>query len=111
MAWEDGHRKVIVETDSLLLVQRMFADSITMGCSNLIHVCRCLTNKERDVRIAHLYREYDHAADFMASEALKFECGLRIVFVPPAGIVEALQQDLVGVAWAHRAPVHNIISM
>ncbi|KAK3204896.1 hypothetical protein Dsin_018942 [Dipteronia sinensis] len=67
LAWRSGYRNILVETDSLCMVQLLAKDipvnhplfSIASGCSALINLdWRCL--------VSHVYREGNKVADGMA---------------------------------------------
>ena len=105
LAWSSGYQNVLVETDSLCMVQLLAKDipvnhplfSIASGCSALINLdWRCL--------ISHVYREGNRVADGMARLGYGMEPGLQIFEAPPPDIWLIFQDDWKGCALSRACP-------
>ncbi|KAK1576670.1 hypothetical protein Q3G72_015680 [Acer saccharum] len=84
LAWSSGSQNVLVETDSLCMVQLLAKDipvnhlmfSMASGCSALINLdWRCL--------VSHVYRERNKVVDGLARLGHGMEPGLHIFEGPP----------------------------
>ncbi|XP_038687586.1 uncharacterized protein LOC119986972 [Tripterygium wilfordii] len=103
LAWQNGFRKVFLETDSLVV-----ASWLQDGCvpnipiSNLIYKCCDLLKKDWEVNICHVLREGNRCADLLANLALKHDRGVLVLHQPPVDIIEMLREDVIGVSWPIR---------
>ncbi|XP_038688673.1 uncharacterized protein LOC119987842 [Tripterygium wilfordii] len=103
LAWEEGFRQVILETDSYMVADWLNKQSVPkLSLSNLISVCRKLVHQAWEVKAIHVYRERNRVTDFLASESLNHGNGLTILQHPIVGIQGLLWEDFIGVAWPRR---------
>ena len=99
MAWKTGHRQVIVETDSLCLVQLLAQElpvnhplfSIIQGCSELISADWCCVVK-------HVYREGNRLADSLARLGHGLTSGIQYFEALPFEVYLFFQDDWKGLA-------------
>lgn len=46
------------------------------------------------IKVSHIYREQNRAADYLAMKAIKYERGSRIIQEPPAKLNEIIEEDM-----------------
>lgn len=99
LAWVLGFRKVLVETDSLL-VKNLIGKKLKLCHPLFSLVVQCQGSICRDwiVQFRHIYREANHVADFLASFALSFPLGFHVLESPPVGSSSLLFDDARGVS-------------
>nr|WMB96843.1 reverse transcriptase [Solanum melongena]WMB97160.1 reverse transcriptase [Solanum aethiopicum] len=99
LAWSQGYRKVILESDSLVAVSKILQplkDSDPLF--SIIHACKELLHRNWSVSIVHVYREANTCADRMANLAHKGPFDLSLLLQPPSYLAPYLQEDLLGVS-------------
>ncbi|GLT67934.1 hypothetical protein SLA2020_402070 [Shorea laevis] len=98
LAWNMGFRHVIVETDSLLVVQKLQSSS-TAITSLTYWVQRCKSLMERDWTcvIRHVFREQNFCADAMASQFYHLGGGFLYFDQLPDVVRSLLQEDNLGI--------------
>ena len=106
IAWSEGHRKVLLEMDSAIAVkwinERLQPTSLM---ANLFARCFHLIGRNWVVRVVHIYREQNRAADFVASAAIQHGKGLVIYDDPLVDIQYIISEDRKGVSWAREIPI------
>ena len=66
-AWRKGHRRILLQTDSLLAVTWLNNSSdFPVESANLVSDCRWLLRQEWEVRVEHIWREANGCADLLA---------------------------------------------
>ncbi|KAH1089529.1 hypothetical protein J1N35_016786 [Gossypium stocksii] len=95
LAWERGYRRVELASDNGVLIE-----SITPGCAadgNLVELrlLSQLLRRNWSVRLRHVRRTANRAADHMAKLAGAVE-QMRVFVQPPGSILNILEQDISG---------------
>ena len=99
LAWELGIRSVILEVDNSCVVNIIQGQtSCPLQSLSLIHEIKSLLNKDWMVQVAHIYREANYCADYLANVAIQSSLGCVYLDRPPSGIQNLLFNDMVGVA-------------
>lgn len=99
LAWERGYRKVVIESDSEVAVQKFHQPvAVRDPFYHVLVRSRRLLQQEWYCWVNHVYREANLCADFMANLALSGGRELSLYADPPMGIGRLLQDDLIGVA-------------
>ena len=66
-AWDNGHRRVCLQTDSLLATKWLNNNVVySMEFSNLILDCGWLLNRDREAHVEHVWREANSCVDLLA---------------------------------------------
>ena len=103
--WKAGFRRVIVESDSLMLVNLIIADSPTNHpLFNIIHECRSLLKGNWNCKVQHVYRESNMVADRLAYLGHSLEMGTTVFEAPPLQISDCLDYDLSGAVSSRIVP-------
>ncbi|KAK8658742.1 hypothetical protein V6N13_036939 [Hibiscus sabdariffa] len=92
-AWDAGFQRVTVESDNkeaICIINRM---SLTLDCSVLVQSIQALMQRDWLVKVCHVPREENAAADKLV--ALGKGCGLdgRIFVVPPGAVASIVEHD------------------
>ncbi|KAG5249134.1 non-LTR retroelement reverse transcriptase [Salix suchowensis] len=100
LTWDRGYRKVILESDSSVVVGLMNGDKVSMdrNCT-LIMKIRDMLDKAWEVRTVHIYREANCVADWLANYGLSRDVIDRqfdVLTDPPSGLYTLLYYDLIG---------------
>ncbi|KAF7823498.1 putative reverse transcriptase [Senna tora] len=94
LAWNLGHRRVIVEADSLVVVNMMKQGcSASHPCSPLVQRAHTWINRDWHIWIQHSFREGNRVVDRLAAEGHKLPIGVHILVDPPDFIVDLLLED------------------
>ncbi|KAF7823493.1 ribonuclease H [Senna tora] len=94
LAWNLGHRRVIVEADSLVAVNMIKQGcSASHPCSSLVQRAHTWINRDWHIFIQHSFREGNRVADRLAAEGHKLPIGVHILVDPPDFIVDLLLED------------------
>ena len=100
LAWSLGLKKVILEVDSLLVVNWLKKVSdCDSNQANLIHICLDFLQRDWEVQISQIFRERNQLADHLANKALQMERGIQILTNALANVFQLMRNDIVGVAW------------
>ncbi|WCJ23870.1 Polynucleotidyl transferase ribonuclease H-like superfamily protein [Euphorbia peplus] len=100
IARKKGFDKVIIAMDSQIVVRMINDDTFSQHCfAWLLRKCQELIRGVWEVRIVHVYREGNRAADWLANFAGLLSLGHHEFDVPPAGIQDILVADCSGVSF------------
>ncbi|CAN1849082.1 Putative ribonuclease H protein At1g65750 [Linum perenne] len=107
-AWNGGHRKVLVQTDSLAAVLLLRAAESPTHC-HLSKVSSIRERLERDwqVDIRHIYREANGAADYLANLGHNFDLGTHLVPSSDCNLGYFLRKDCMRIAEFRSIPIIN----
>lgn len=98
LAWQAGHKKLVIGIDSEVVVKWLNKDEIPSSpIGNLISICMNLIARNLKFRINKVYIEQNRAADFLATEALKYDREFKIVIIPPACLQDIIEKDKTGI--------------
>ena len=98
MAWNMGLDKIILESDSTVLVELLNRrNEAVVKDRNLLISCMNLVKKDWQLIISHVYREGNRSADWMANFSLKHEQGVSLHESPPTEVENILVDDASGV--------------
>ena len=97
MAWQQGHRKVLLEVDSTAAVALIHKslDGKHPYSSVIVRVQE-LMRRDWQVLIKHNYRESNRAADFLAARGHLLDLGVCFYLSYPLGLGDILIDDLAG---------------
>ncbi|PRQ50066.1 putative ribonuclease H-like domain-containing protein [Rosa chinensis] len=88
-----------VESDSACLVQLLQSDAIELHpLGTILMNCKQLLNQFDACQIRHIHREGNMVADILAKESIHHSAGICTFTSPPALVVEAVLDDILGVA-------------
>lgn len=96
MAWENNHRKVIVETDSTMVVSLMSLEAPNLRCE-LTRQCREMIGKEWTCQVKHIFREANVCADRLAHLSYELGEGLHMFHNVPHQIAIYFNNDLMDI--------------
>ncbi|KAK9749278.1 hypothetical protein RND81_02G114800 [Saponaria officinalis] len=106
LAKQMGHNRVIVQTDSLTLVNLLQQTDHHCSYFHLLQLCKEVFKSDQwRVEVVHVYREANSCADWLANLDIDQMEHLKILEEPPQCLQYLLQQDLTGVAWPRSVPV------
>ncbi|CAI0450237.1 unnamed protein product [Linum tenue] len=96
LAWEQGARKVLLQTDSV--TAKALIDSATEQHMHYTQVAEIRRRLDRDwtVRIDHVFREANFAADHLASIGHSHPVGVHVMDRPTTSLLYWLFFDRVG---------------
>ncbi|GKV09776.1 hypothetical protein SLEP1_g21225 [Rubroshorea leprosula] len=98
LAWNMGFRHIIVETDSLLAVQKLQSSSTTItSLTYWVQRCKSLMERNWTCVIRHVFREQNVCADAMASQFYHLRGSFLYFEQPPDVVRSLLQEDNLGV--------------
>ena len=110
VAWNGGHKTVIVSVDSEVVVHLLEGDPPTN--SPYIHIIRkcnaLIRNREWEVKVEHCYREANRAADWLANFGVSLEVKFELIEAVPKDLRAVLLEDLGGVSWPRMAPAKRM---
>lgn len=106
LVWNKGHRRVVLELDSMVVVNSLLGDlNPSSPYFHIIRRCQELVrNKEWRVVVQHCYREANRAADWLANYGVGLSPKLVIMEAAPPGLRTVLLEDLSGVALLRLVP-------
>ena len=106
IAWNGGHRKVLLSVDSEVVVKWLCSDLSTPSpFIHLVRRCKALVDRgEWEVRVSHCYREANRAADWLANYGVSSAQKLVIFEAVPRDLRAVLLEDLGGLALARMVP-------
>jgi ribonuclease HI len=100
LAWSKGFRKIILESDSFLVVDLITNDKVIIDENyNLIMQARYFLAKDWNIQVIHVYRKTNSATDWLANYGLTRSCFDRFSNFfndPPVGFYYNLYYDLIG---------------
>ncbi|CAN1777552.1 Putative ribonuclease H protein At1g65750 [Linum perenne] len=97
-AWEAGHQKVAVQTDSQVALDLLWSPSEpTHQHAEEIHTLRHLISRDWEVSFSHVYREGNHAADFLANIGHSLPFGFHLFPTSDCNLGFMLRQDCMGI--------------
>lgn len=109
IAWNGGHKKVLVSIDSEVVVNMLVKEIPTN--SPYVHIVReCkafMVRQEWEVVVEHCYREANGAADWLANLGVNLDQKLLILESIPSELREILREDLSGVARPRMVPTYS----
>ena len=92
----------MVECDNQCLIKMILGEAEThSGDMPLINAINSFLTQDWEIKICHVYREANRAADWLAAFASQFPIGLKMIDQAPDGIKDILQQDYIGVFMHH----------
>ncbi|CAN1325899.1 Putative ribonuclease H protein At1g65750, partial [Linum perenne] len=97
LAWDNGIRKLCIQTDSRAAVAILEKDDLHgHRHSALVEQFRALKGRAWDVSIKHIYREANNAADYLANFGHHLDLGFHVFSSPVSPLLYWLRYDLVG---------------
>ena len=98
--WEKGFRKVVLESDSSVVVEIIMRDKMSMNRNyNLIMQIKGLLGRDWEVKTLHVYREANCVAVWLANYGLTRDLVDKesdVLTEPPAGLYTLSYYDLIG---------------
>ncbi|CAN1825720.1 Putative ribonuclease H protein At1g65750 [Linum perenne] len=99
LAWKEGVRQVELQVDSLAIVQLIEAPGDPQHQHSMeVRDVKDLLSRDWDVRIWHVYREANHAADHLASTGFKFPLDIHSVSPSDVNLGYFLRYDCFGIS-------------
>ena len=100
-AWKRNVKKLILELDSLLVVQliKNGPKSINVAISIIMKIRRMLSFAWK-VRIQHVMREGNRAADALTNIRVRMQLGYHELDCAPTNVFDIIMQDIVGVSFS-----------
>ena len=100
LAWDMGKRMVILETDSQCVAKMISNEENSINAhSTILQAIETLLKREWSVKIQHVFRKANYAADFLASEAYLGPLGCQRLQQMPPGLKEWIDHDCKGVSY------------
>ncbi|CAI9113041.1 OLC1v1013568C1 [Oldenlandia corymbosa var. corymbosa] len=105
LAWDKGYRKLEAEVDNESVVRLVLAKEPNSGVHlEILHAIKELMSRSWEVKLAHVHREKNFAADYMAALAVSNPPGLHRMDFPPSRV----RNWLFHIGVAH--PINVIVS-
>lgn len=98
LAWNEGYRRVILETDSLTRVNLIKEGSEDSPYANIIHTIRQWLSKDWDCELVHTWREGNACADCLAKWSHQHKAGITLWNKPPDLVKQLFNDDVRRVA-------------
>ncbi|CAN1157810.1 Putative ribonuclease H protein At1g65750 [Linum perenne] len=99
LAWNAGYKKIIVQTDSQVAVQLLTDESSTNHHHGLeISQFKEFNARSWEIRIQHIYREGNRAADFLASIGHQRPIGIHSIPTSDCNLGFHLLYDALGIS-------------
>ena len=99
LAWALDFHQIILEMDSSSAISLLHScNRSNHPYSSLIDKVKQIIDRNWTVRIVHVYREANRAADLMASKGHSLSLGLHVYCIPPMDLKAVLDEDCRGVA-------------
>ncbi|CAN1130050.1 Putative ribonuclease H protein At1g65750, partial [Linum perenne] len=99
LAWNAGYKKIIVQTDSQVAVQLLTDDSSTNHHHGLeVTQFKEFNARSWEIRIQHIYREGNRAADFLASIGHQRPIGIHSTPTSNCNLGFHLLYDVLGIS-------------
>ncbi|XP_050222138.1 uncharacterized protein LOC126672232 [Mercurialis annua] len=99
LAWNLGCRRVILEVDNKMVVEKVNSNEMAGHHSNLLCAVRALIARNWEVKVQHVYREANNAADHLASKGHGDLSGLVVHESIPSSLVSWILHDMHGTAY------------
>ncbi|OMO68562.1 reverse transcriptase [Corchorus capsularis] len=97
--WDAGYRLVIVESDSLVAVNKIMQPPMSQDpMFQVIHRCRELLQRDWQCFLVHTYREANMCADFLVSWAYQGSFDVTILDHPPGVLHHFIEEDIWGMS-------------
>lgn len=97
MAWTRGFRKVILESDSKLVVTQLTSQQLgTYGRNLWEEKCRELINRNWDCQLSWVYREANTCADRLATMGMHLDKNIVVYDMIPDQLRTCYESDLAG---------------
>lgn len=105
-AWDQGFRRVCLETNSNLAIQ-LLDKPVEQGhpLSSLVVMARSFLRRDWDIQFCHVYREANRVADDLASFAFSFLLGVFSLGVAPDRVIPLLSDDVSGKSFVRLVPL------
>ncbi|EOY04279.1 Non-LTR retroelement reverse transcriptase-like [Theobroma cacao] len=101
LCWDKGFRKVQVESDSLLAVQKISNQSLQPEQNaGLLKCIKELFQRFWNCTLTHIHREANQCADWMATHHENLLLKLHIMDSPPSSISAILLADSISIFWS-----------
>ncbi|XP_019157572.1 PREDICTED: uncharacterized protein LOC109154167 [Ipomoea nil] len=99
-AWKRGLRRLEVQCDSEDAINWIRGVTTTNDpMLNYVDKCKRLLTKQWDVRLLHVLREKNMAADAMTKEARAYMGTFGDIQIPPTSVVHRIEEDCIGRTW------------
>lgn len=98
LAWANGYRKVILESDSAVGLALIKEIEPTSPYYNLVRQIKEWMSKKWDCQLKHVWREGNRSADFLAKAGIRDQNAEGILQEPPGALREILGADILGVS-------------
>jgi ribonuclease HI len=100
---EKGYQKIVIETDSVTVVDLMVKGCPpNHPCASIVSRINRLRMQEREIIFQHTYRQANQVANWFAGYSLSLPTGIHSFTSPPPGCTNLLWQDCVGVYFNRR---------
>ncbi|XP_028782034.1 TMV resistance protein N-like [Neltuma alba] len=94
LAWDGGHRQVILESDSSSVLELISTHPDEHHDDfRLLKEIREMLDRDWEVQLQHVSRMHNRAADFLAKEGLKAISGFHLVVPAPVNLLPILDSD------------------
>ncbi|CAN1744714.1 Putative ribonuclease H protein At1g65750 [Linum perenne] len=99
-AWEAGHRKLEVQIDSQAVVAILSDTNLQITHSHALEVLEFQEWLKRDweVKLSHVYREANHAADHLASRGHTVTRGCHLIDPTDGSLAYFIRYDCMGIS-------------
>ncbi|XP_028781415.1 uncharacterized protein LOC114737630 [Neltuma alba] len=94
IAWDDGHRNVILESGATNVIELLNVEpKVCHADYNVLQEVRTLLSRNWNVRLGYVNRECNKAADFLAKRGLEAMQGFHFVTNVPSELASILNLD------------------
>ncbi|KAK9104595.1 hypothetical protein Scep_021439 [Stephania cephalantha] len=97
LAWDMSFRQVVLELDNKSVVELLNGENISLNQHrHIVSLIRQLLQRRWFIRIVHIHREGNRAADWLASYAAHHAMGSHILEHCPSALSTILREDIIG---------------
>ncbi|CAN1195923.1 Putative ribonuclease H protein At1g65750 [Linum perenne] len=108
LAWDVGVRRVELQVDSMTVVQLIEPPNDPMHLHAMeVRDIRELLSRDWEVRVKHVYREANHAADHLAGSGFAFPLGIHSISPTDTNLVYFLRYDCFGISETRSIIMNN----
>lgn len=101
LAWDKGHRRIILETNSLILHNMIKENIQRKRVVPMLHHITEILSRDWVMKIKHCYREANCCSDRLANMGASMELGIHWLDSPLTDFLMLLQADLFGATLPH----------
>ncbi|GMP40448.1 hypothetical protein CsSME_00010897 [Camellia sinensis var. sinensis] len=97
LAWSEGHRRIIIESDSAEAISALAKTNPLHPQFNICQEIWKLMERSWECDLQQIWREVNVCADMLAKGALGMDAGREYLVDEPSVLATALESDILGI--------------